>query len=97
MKHLKWILVATCVFLLIGVRTVESIFFYDPFLEFFRNIPQKDFPKFDWEKIILSHIFRFTLNLVFSLGVIHFLFFNKKWTLQASALILLSFAIFFPI
>ena len=44
-----------------------------------------------------SHILRFLLNLIFSLGVIYFLFLNKKWTIQTGGLIILSFIFFFPI
>ena len=72
--------------------------FYDPFLDFFKsNIQQEKFPSFDWGKIIFSHILRFLLNLIFSLGVIYFLFLNKKWTIQTGGLIILSFIFFFPI
>ena len=55
------------------------------------------FPHFEWARLIVSHIFRFLLNLIFSLGIVHFLFLNKKWTFQAMVLITLSFIIFFPI
>ena len=39
----------------------------------------------------------FKNNLIFSLGVIYFLFLNKKWTIQTGGLIILSFIFFFPI
>ncbi len=98
MKYLQWIFVFIFTFCLIEVRIVENQIFYDPFLEFFKsNIQQHKFPNFDWGKIIFSHILRFLLNLIFSLGVIHFLFLNKKWTLQTGGLIILSFIFFFPI
>ena len=88
----------TFTFCLIGVRVVENQIFYDPFLDFFKsNIQQEKFPSFDWGKIIFSHILRFLLNLIFSLGVIYFLFLNKKWTIQTGVLIILSFIFFFPI
>lgn len=96
MKYLKWFAIAVCVLCLIGVRFVETNIFYDPFLDFFRTTGAK-FPKFDWLPLIINHIFRFFLNLIFSLGVIYFLFSNKKWTLQAGILITISFIIFFPI
>lgn len=96
MKHLKWFLVVIFTLCLIGVRFVETRLFYDPFLVFFR-ITDAKFPNFDWLLLIINHFFRFFLNLVFSLGVIHFLFLNKKWTIQAGILITISFAIFFPI
>lgn len=98
MKYLQWIFVFIFTFCLIGVRMVENQIFYDPFLDFFKsNIQQEKFPSFDWGKIIFSHILRFLLNLIFSLGVIYFLFLNKKWTIQTGGLIILSFIFFFPI
>ena len=97
MKHWNWIGVALCVAVLIGVRYLENVLFYDPFLDYFANISNPAFPHFEWERLIGSHIFRFLLNLIFSLGIVHFLFLNKKWTIQAMVLITLSFALFFPI
>lgn len=96
MKYLKWIGVVFFTLCLIGVRVMETKIFYDPFLDFFRST-YKTFPQFEWSDIIISHFFRFSLNLIFSLGIIHFLFLNKRWTLQAGLLIISSFIIFFPI
>ena len=97
MKHWNWIGVALCVAGLIGVRYLENVLFYDPFLDYFANIGNPAFPHFEWVRLISSHLFRFLLNLIFSLGIVHFLFLNKKWTVQAMVLITLSFFIFFPI
>ena len=97
MKHWNWIGVALCVAGLIGVRYLEKVLFYDPFLDYFANIGNPAFPQFEWAGLISSHIFRFLLNLIFSLGIVHFLFLNKKWTAQAMVLITLSFFIFFLI
>ena len=97
MKHWNWIGVALCVAGLIDVRYLENILFYDPFLDYFANIGNPAFPHFEWTRLISSHLFRFLLNLIFSLGIVHFLFLNKKWTFQAMVLITLSFILFFPI
>lgn len=97
MKRSKWFFVMVCVCCLIGVRMVESKFFYDPFLDFFKDLPHGMFPNFEWRKLVLSHILRFIFNLMFSLGIIYFLFRDRKWTFQAGILIILSFIIFFPI
>ena len=97
MKHWNWIGVMLCVAGLIGVRYLEKVLFYDPFLDYFANTSNPAFPQFEWTRLIGSHIFRFLLNLIFSLGIVHFLFLNKKWTFQAMVLITLSFALFFPI
>ena len=97
MKHWNWIGVVICVAGLIVVRYLENVLFYDPFLDHFANIGNPAFPHFEWARLIGSHLFRFLLNLIFSLGIVHFLFLNKKWTFQALVLITLSFVLFFPI
>ena len=98
MKHWNWIGAALCVAGLIGVRYLENVLFYDPFLKYFASTSSNPaFPQFEWTRLIGSHLFRFLLNLIFSLGIVHFLFLNKKWTFQAMVLITLSFVLFFPI
>lgn len=98
MKILSWLLVLAGVCGLVGVRMLEDAIFYDPFLNYFheanKNMP---FPQFEWGKLILSHLFRFILNLFFSCIIIHFLFKNKEWTMQGAVLITIIFAITFPI
>lgn len=98
MKILSWFLLLAGVCGLVGVRMLEDTIFYDPFLNYFheanRNI---SLPQFEWRKLILSHLFRFILNLFFSCIIIHFLFKNKEWTMQGAVLITIIFAITFPI
>lgn len=98
MRILSWFLVILGVCGLMGVRILEDQIFYDPFLNYFhegnKNIP---FPEFEWGKLIISHLFRFVLNLFFSCIIIHFLFKNKEWTVQGAVLISIIFAITFPI
>lgn len=95
---LRWIFVLIGVFGLISVRILEDKIFYDPFLGFFKSADQNAvFPNFVWGKMIISYLFRFALNAFFSLWIVHFLFKNKEWTKQAFVLIILVFAIVFPI
>lgn len=98
MKFLSIFSVVLGIFGLIGVRMVEDSVFYDPFLDYFhvadKNAP---FPDFEWAKLILNYIFRFSLNLILSALIVHFIFKNKEWTMQAVVLMLLVFAITFPI
>lgn len=71
--------------------------FYDPFLNFFRAADKhEDFPDFEWIKLILHHILMFSLNLILSL-VVHFMFKNRRWTVQAAVLMLMVFAMTLPI
>ena len=98
MKYLKWILVLIGIAGLVSVRILEDKMFYDPFLEYFKrsksNFP---FPEFNWSQLILSHLFRFVLNLFFSAVIIHFIFLSKKWTFQAIIIMVIIFAVTFPI
>lgn len=97
MKRLSWFLVVLGIFGLIGVRMVEDKIFYDPFLDYFHEANKKAvFPDFEWGKLILNYIFRFVLNLFFSAVIIQFVFKNFRWTVQAVVMILLVFAITFP-
>lgn len=98
MKILSWFLVIIGVCGLISVRMLEDQIFYDPFLKYFHEADvQIAIPQFEWGKLILSHIFRFLLNLFFSYVIIHFLFKNKIWTIQGAILISIFFVITFPI
>ncbi len=98
MKALNWLMVACGIAGLIGVRVVEDAIFYDPFLDFFHAANKNEhFPEFSWLPLVGSYIFRFVLNLFFSLVVIQFLFLNKKWTFQAGVLIVLVFLLTFPV
>lgn len=95
---LRWFLVFIGVIGLIGIRGVEDKIFYDPFLGYFKSADHSAvFPDYDWWKLILSYLFRFFLNTLFSLCIIHFLFQNKEWTKQAFVLIVMIFVIVFPI
>ena len=98
MKILSWLLVLAGVCGLVGVRMLEDAIFYDPFLNYFHEANKNiSLPQFEWGKLILSHLFRFILNLFFSCIIIHFLFKNKEWTMQGAVLITVIFAITFPI
>ena len=98
MKILNFILVFAGILGLVSVRFLEDKIFYDPFLEFFKaDYKVAQVPDFIWGKLMLSHFFRFALNLIFSAIVVHFMFLNKKWTLQAIALMTIAFLFFFPI
>lgn len=98
MKILSWLLVILGICGLIGVRVMEDRMFYDPFLDYFHEgIKNISFPAFEWRKLINGHLFRFFLNLFFSCLVIQGLFKNKRWTLQGGLMIIIVFAIAFPI
>lgn len=97
-KWLRWILVVVGIAGLIAVRVVEDEWFYDPFIQYFKGDYRNGaFPDFNWFQLILGHCFRFVLNLLFSAMLLHLLFLNRQWTLQGILLMVLVFAITFPI
>lgn len=98
MRILNWILAIVGICGLIGIRMVESKIFYDPFLEYFHQAnKQISVPEFVWSKLILNHLFRFLLNIIFSAIVLQAFFNNKKWTIQGVLLMILVFVITFLI
>ncbi|MCD9618750.1 exosortase F system-associated membrane protein [Chryseobacterium gleum] len=99
MKILSWLLVIIAgICGLIGVRILEGIIFYDPFLDYFHEANKNiDFPAFEWGKLIAGHVFRFILNLFFSCLIIYGLFKNKGWTIQGAIMMTVVFAITLPI
>lgn len=95
---LRWLLVLLGFLGIVAVRGLEDRIFYDPFLGYFKSADHAAiFPDFVWGKLIVSYLFRFILNTLFSLWIIQFLFRNTTWTKQAFVLILLVFVIVFPI
>lgn len=98
MKFLSWFFVLIGVAGIVSVRIFEDVLFYDPFLNYFHDATKNaKFPDFEWTRLILSHLFRFVLNLVSSCIIIHFVFKNKDWTIQGAILISIVFFITFPI
>ncbi|WP_262150572.1 exosortase F system-associated membrane protein [Chryseobacterium foetidum] len=98
MKVLNWFFVLIGIAGIVSVRIFEDSLFYDPFLNYFHDATKNaKFPDFEWTKLILSHLFRFILNLISSCIIIHFIFKNKSWTVQGAILITIIFAITFPI
>ncbi|MCC2590585.1 exosortase F system-associated membrane protein [Chryseobacterium sp. MFBS3-17] len=97
-KIFRWFMVLVGICGLIAVRVIENHAFYDPFIGYFKETGlHNDLPEFDWSRLILHHVFRFMLNVAASAVIIHFMFLNKKWTVQAVALMLIFFAICLPV
>ncbi|WP_162072400.1 exosortase F system-associated membrane protein [Chryseobacterium fistulae] len=98
MKILNWVLIIMGIVGLMSVRIFEDTIFYDPFLNYFHEANKNiSFPDYTWGKLIMSHLFRFILNLFFSCLIIYCLFRNKEWTIQGGILLIIIFGITFPI
>ncbi len=87
-----------CLILLILIRKVETVLFYDPLLPFFKqsDFNHQNVPDFNTVKLILSLFFRFGLNSVLTLIIIQ-LWFNNKQITKVSAYILLIAFVFFTL
>lgn len=98
MKILSGLLVILGICGLIGVRVMEDKMFYDPFLGYFHEANKNiSFPVFEWGKLVGGYLFRFILNLFFSCLIIQGLFKNKQWTMQGALMMVIVFAIAFPL
>ena len=80
------------VFLLVAIRVFENVLFYDPFSNYFKSdYLNLSFPSFDGLKLFFAMSFRYFLNAIISLGIIHLLFSEKSLTQFASFLYLVFF------
>jgi len=69
------LLILLCLAALIAIRGFEDQWFYDPFLDYFKNdYLNLPFPTFDVFHLFLSMTFRFILNTFFSLFILQLLF-----------------------
>lgn len=98
MKILNWFFVILGIGGLISIRMFEDQLFYDPFVNYFHQANKySTFPDFEWFRLMLHYFFRFLLNLILSAIIVHFIFKNKEWTVQAVILMIIVFAITLPI
>ncbi len=98
MKPACWLIMIVALAGLVAVRMLETKLFYDPLRDYFLLADRHAvFPPYEMPQLVLNHLFRFALNLFFSLLLIQVLFRNKVWTKQAALLIALVFLITFPL
>lgn len=95
MKLLRIIFVILLIFLLTLVRKFETNLFYDPLLSYFQSdFHQLAFPEIQTYKHLLSIGFRYFLNSVISLSIIHVIFQEIKITRFSAIILLLFFFLF---
>ncbi len=77
-KIVNYIFIGILFLLLVVIRGMEDILFYDPFIIFFQQEFNKITPP-DFNNLVLflNHLFRYVLNTVISLVILFFLF--KNW------------------
>jgi exosortase F-associated protein len=77
--YLRYIILLIMFLLLVLIRQFESILFYDPYLEFFKNdYLYIDSPRRETFKLVLNTSFRFLLNTLISLGILYVVFKRKS-------------------
>lgn len=87
-----YILLLLC--LLVLVRAYEKQLFYDPFLVYFSGDYLKlPLPQYNSGLLFLGMLFRFSLNTIFSLGILYFVFKDREIIVFASILYVLLFVI----
>lgn len=66
---------------LILVRAFEQVLFYDPFILYFENdFLHAPIPNFSGSKLLISMTFRYALNALISLLIIHVAFQKRSYT-----------------
>ncbi len=87
-------LVLALLSLLLLIRAFENQLFYDPFLVYFNGDYLKlPLPEFDSGLLFFGLLFRFTLNTIFSLGILYFLFSDREMISFVAVLYVLLFVI----
>ncbi len=94
-RRYKYSIVAILLFLLVLVRAFEKQLFYDPFLLFFKNnYLYAEMPVFDFTRLLVNLLYRFSLNTVFSIGIIYVVFEKKSYAWLALKLYAIAFVVF---
>lgn len=80
--------------MLVLVRALASELFYDPFIEYFKNdYLHKPIPAFSGSKLLIDLFFRYALNTVLSLIIIHVAFRNKNFNVFTFKFYIIAFII----
>jgi exosortase F-associated protein len=79
--------------LLALVRIFENELFYDPFLDFFKNENASVYPETIFSKLYLSLSFRYFINTIISLAILHVVFKDLNLIKFVSVLYLLFFVL----
>lgn len=86
-SKLKIFILGILLVLLIAVRAGETVLFYDPLTAYFRgDFQNQPLPHIEHFNFSLNIAFRYTINSVISLGIIHFIFKDRRMSAFASFL-----------
>jgi len=74
-KVLDIAIIGILVIALMLIRMFEKELFYDPFLDFFHgNTQKKTIPEFNTIKLFLGILYRYSINSMFTVLIVYFLF-----------------------
>jgi exosortase F-associated protein len=74
-KVLDIAIIGILVIALMLIRMFEKELFYDPFLDFFHgNTQNKTIPEFNTIKLFLGLLYRYSINSMFTVLIVYFLF-----------------------
>jgi exosortase F-associated protein len=91
-KKLKYILIFILVSLLFVIRAFENELFYDPLIEYFHNdYLYAKMPEVNIWKLVVSTLYRYTLNSLITIGVIRVVFGKKRFVKFASFFLMVAF------
>jgi len=94
-KRYRILFIGLLFVLFILVRAFEQQLFYDPFILYFKNdYLQNPIPFFSGSKLLMSLIFRYTLNTVISLAIIYLAFRKKAFTVFSIKFYIIAFILF---
>lgn len=91
-KYIRYILIVILLVLLVLMRAFEKELFYDPLIIYFQNdYLYTEIPDVDIWKLVVDLLFRYTLNSLITLGVIHLAFQKKRYVKFAGFFLMLAF------
>lgn len=93
-KTVRIILVFVLFVLLFLVRAYEMQLFYDPLIDYFQNdYLYRSIPEINSWHLVVDMLYRYSINSVISLGIIHLIFQNKKYLKFSGFLMMFAFMV----
>ena len=98
MKSFRYFFIPVLILALLMVRYFQDFLFYDPLLQYFEgDYALNAFPAMDLLRHFTSILFRYGLNTIISLAIIHLLFQEKSITRLSAVIFAVLFLILIPI
>ncbi|MFN3908442.1 MAG: exosortase F system-associated membrane protein [Flavobacterium sp.] len=95
-KFFTFVGIAILVLALASVRFFEKNWFYDPFILFFKGeYHHKDLPDFDFVKLSLHYLLRYSINSILSLAILYFWFKEIKLIKDFLIIYAIAFVVLF--